>query len=403
MADPFVDPGADKVHITEISNTSDELQANLGLGQIGIESDTGNLGYMGADGVYRSINPDTYGYSGISGWSGYSGISGWSGYSGDSGISGWSGYSGDSGISGASGMSGSGISGWSGYSGESGYSGDPGAYTGTAERTVGGITDGQSFTNATMVQMWDQLIKQEKFPVLTAPSSTFISNLTGFSETGSIVNIDFNSAFNRGSINPQYTALSQYRSGLPNTYDYVGSGLVDQSKTSLTDTQSVNGYTVVLGDQSWQGRVLYDAGVQPKSSYDNDYSTPLAAGNTNFITRTITGVYPVFATTVSISVLTKQILAAHTSTYFQTDMVAESGGDKQTADFPVLWSAITGVQFFNTVSNAWEWINGSKANSLLVFTTSGTTHTIQGNIINYTSFVNNGASIGARLLRWYTT
>jgi hypothetical protein len=165
----------------------------------------------------------------------------------------------------------------------------------------------------------------------------------------------------------------------------------------------LRGYTVVSGAQNWQGRVFYDAGVQPKSSYGNDYNTPLAAGSTGYITRTITGVYPVFATTVTISVLTSQTLTAHNSVYIQTDVVAESGGNKQTADFPTVWSTITGIQFYNTVSSQWEWINGSKANSLLTFTTSATTHTVQGNTINYTSFVNNGATIGARQLRWYTT
>jgi hypothetical protein len=253
-----------------------------------------------------------------------------------------------------------------------------------------------------MTQMWDSLIKQEKFPVLTAPSSTFNSNVIGFQEIGLITNISFDSTFNRGSINPQYSAASPYRSGLPNTYDYAGTGLVDQSTTSLTNGQSTTGYTVTLGAQNWTGRVLYDAGVQPKSSYGNDFNTPLPAGATNIITRTITGVYPFFATTVTITVLTKQALAAHNSVFVQTDMVAESGGNKQTTDFPTVWSAITGIQFFNTVSNAWEWINGSKANSLLTFTTSGTTHLVQGNTINYTSFVNNGATIGARQLRWYT-
>jgi hypothetical protein len=276
-------------------------------------------------------------------------------------------------------------------------------YTGTAERTVGGITEGMDFTNASMTQMWDQLIKQEKFPTLTAPSSTFVSSITGFREINEILSIDFDSSFNRGSISPQYTAASPYRSGLPNTYQYTGVGLVTQGKTDATDSQTVLGYVVSSGDQSWQGRVFYDAGVQPKSSYDNDYSTPLPLGNTNYITRTITGVYPTFATTVIISTMTKNPLAAHTSSYIQTDMVAESGGFKQTADFPTVWSTITGIQFYNTVSSQWEWINGSKANSLLTFTVTSTTHTVQGNVVIYNRFSNNGASIGARQLRWYTT
>jgi len=64
---PYVDTGAQAVHMTEINNTGDDLRSNLGICQIAIESDTGKLGYKGADGVYRSIRPD--------GWSNNS--SGW--------------------------------------------------------------------------------------------------------------------------------------------------------------------------------------------------------------------------------------------------------------------------------------------------------------------------------------
>jgi hypothetical protein len=276
-------------------------------------------------------------------------------------------------------------------------------YTGQAERTVGGITDGMILTNKNMTEMWDQLIKQEKFPTLTNPSSTFASTITGFREVGEVINITFSATFSRGSISPQYTAESPYRSGLPNTYQYTGTGLSNQSKTDLSDSQNVNSYTVLINAQNWQGRVAYDAGVQPKSSYGNDYLTPLSAGTTSYITRTITGVYPTFATSVSIDTLTKQTLVAHNSTYVQFSMVAESGADKQIADIPDAFSTITGIQFYNTVSSAWEWIGGSKANSLLTFTTSATTQTIQGNVIDYTKYTHNGSLIGARLLRFYTT
>jgi len=276
-------------------------------------------------------------------------------------------------------------------------------YTGEAERNVGGISEGDVFTNSTLEAMWDKLIKQEKFPILTNPSSGFTSNQTGYKEIGSILSITFSASFNRGSINPQYTATSPFRSGLPNEYQYTGTGLSNQFKTDLTDSQVVTGYTVVIGSQSWRGRVAYDAGVQPKSSYDNDYDSPLSAGNTSYTTRTITGVYPYYATTVSLTVLTKQSLTSMSSGYVQTDVVAEDGTNKQTVDFPDVWSTITGIQFYNTVSSTWEWINGSKANSLLTFTVTSTTHTVQGNVVNYSRYTNNSSTIGARQLRWYTT
>lgn len=276
-------------------------------------------------------------------------------------------------------------------------------YTGVAERNIGGITDGMIFTNATMTQMWDQLIKQEKFPVLTAPSSAFTSTVTGLRETGDIVDIDFVTTFNRGSINPQYTALSQFRSGLPNEYRYVGSGLSNQFKTDLSDSQSVIGYSVIYGVQTWQSSVYYDAGVQPKSSYDNDFNTPLPAGNTVIINRIIQGVFPYFGTSVNIATRTKQVLAVNTASYFQVDMVAESGLDKQAAWFHNVYSVITGIQFYNTVSSAWEWITGNKAASLTTFTTNTEVIDINGSSITYRKYLHNGSLIGARQLRFYTT
>lgn len=278
-------------------------------------------------------------------------------------------------------------------------------YSGTAERTVGGINENQVFVDATMTEMWDTLIKQEKFPVLTAPSSTFTSSITGFREVGEIIpSLTFNSAFNRGSIVPQYTADSPYRAGLPNSYNYSGTGLLDQVKTALTDSQIVSNYTVLVNAQNWTGSISYDEGSQPKSSYDNDYLTPLPAGDTTAITRAITGVYPYFATTVNLTTLTKQPLAAHNSVFVQMTMVAEDGINKQKAEFPTtFWSAITGVQVFNTLSATWDWIGGSKANSLLVWTITNETETVQGNIINYKRYTHNDATVGSRQLRFYTT
>ena len=269
--------------------------------------------------------------------------------------------------------------------------------------TVGGIDAGSTFNNATMTEMWDDLLYPELNPSLTNPSSTFTMSPSGFQETGEVIaTISFSAAFNRGTINPAY-GTSGFRSGLPNTYQYTGTGLTDDASTTLTNSQTVTTYTVLSGAQSWTGSVAYDAGEQPKTNKGNDYDAELAAGSTSAITRTITGVYPAFATTVDNTTMTKQTLISMTSTYIQTDMVAEDATNKQVLDLPDAWSAITGIQFYNTVSSAWEWIGGSKLASLGTFTATTTTHTIQGNVINYDRFTHNGSQIGARQLRFYTT
>ena len=91
--------------------------------------------------------------------------------------------------------------------------------------------------------------------------------------------------------------------------------------------------------------------------------------------------FPFFATTAAIFTLTQQSLYLIWSSFFPATMVAEVGA-KYKADFETANIAITWVQFFNTVSSTWEWMWGSKANSLTLWTTSATTHTIQGNVIN---------------------
>lgn len=268
---------------------------------------------------------------------------------------------------------------------------------------VGGIDVGTTFDNMSFQDFVDMLLYPELFPTLTNPSSTFVSSVTGYREIGEVISsISFTSSFNRGSISPQYESDSPYRSGLPNTYVYTGTGLSNVLKTDLTDSVSISSYTVIIGAQSWTGRVAYDAGVQPKGSKGTNYDSPLSAGQTSIITRTITGVYPFFATTVSAGVMTKQTLVSMSSTYFSTNMAKEEGSYKQTVDFPYSFSEITGIQFYNTVSGAWEWIQGSKSNSLTTFDETTTTYEINGNIINYVRYIHNGSFIGARDLRWYT-
>lgn len=269
--------------------------------------------------------------------------------------------------------------------------------------SVGGVPEGFTFNNLSFAQIWDMLFYPELFPTLTPPSATMSASVSGLREVGeTIPTINFTATFDRGSINPQYLSASPYRSGLPNTYLYTGTGLSNKSSTALSDNNSISNYVVLLGNQSWTSRVAYDAGVQPKGSKGTDYDVPLPAGQTNLISSTITGVYPIFGTTVDITTLTKQSLVQHNATYFSFNMVAESGGYKQTAEFSTSHSSITGIQFYNTISGQWEWLGGSKANSLTLFTVNNIQKNINGNLIDYKQYVHNGSTIGSRQLRFYT-
>ena len=263
------------------------------------------------------------------------------------------------------------------------------------------IGTGTTFANKTFTEMMNLMLYPELFPSLTNPSQTnFTLSPSGFREIGeqfSAGGITLSSTFSRGSINPAYTT-NGFRSGLPNAYIYTGPGSVPtpQSSTSLTNvTATTAPYTIVQGAQSWTSKVAYDAGQQPLSSTGNNFNSPLPAGQTNNnLTRTITGVYPVFATTVSIGTLTQQALQSMT-VYEEVSMVAETGGNKQIIDIPVAWSTINGLQQFNTFSGTWDII------SLGTFTPTSITKTIQGvSGIPYNRYTHNGATIGARQLRF---
>ena len=181
---------------------------------------------------------------------------------------------------------------------------------------------GTTFANKTFTEMMNLMLYPELFPSLTNPSQGF--NITtspnlsnNFREIGLVYNagqIQLATTFNRGSINPAYTT-NGFRSGLPNAYIYTGGGSVTspQPSTSLTNnTVTTAQYTIVLGVQSWTSVVAYDAGQQPLSSTGNNFDNPLPAGSTNTISRNLRGVYPTFATTVSIGTLTKQALQSMT-------------------------------------------------------------------------------------------
>tara|TARA_B100000767_G_scaffold68115_2_gene64629 strand:+ start:62 stop:1192 length:1131 start_codon:yes stop_codon:yes gene_type:complete len=259
------------------------------------------------------------------------------------------------------------------------------------------IAAGSTFTNQTFTEMMNKMLYPTLNPALTNPSNGFTLAQSGLKEINETTALSFSSTFNQGSINPQYTSASNKRSGLPNTYNYTGTGVSSNASSSLSDSETVAAYTVLTGAQSWTGSVSFDAGVQPKNSGGGNFDSPLSAGTTSAITRTITGVYPVFATTTSVATMTKQSLQVMTTNII-VDVVTESGagGQKQKIDIPDAWATIAGLQQFNTLSGTFDTIN------LATFTQTAVTQTIQGLVVNYTRYTHNGGQIGARQLKFTT-
>ena len=263
------------------------------------------------------------------------------------------------------------------------------------------IAAGTSFSNQTFTEMMDAMLYPTLDPSLSNPFSTFTLTQQGLQETGATLGtLNFNATLNRGSINPQYTSASSFRSGLPNAYDYTGTTLPSTvPSTSTSNAQTISNYLVLLGAQSWTGSVDYDAGVQPKDSSGGDFGSPLPAGTTSTITRTITGVYRVFATTAIAGTLSPQSLQSMTST-IQVSMVAEvAAGPKQAISIPAAWSTITGLKQFSPFTSQFEVV----PNGLAAFTvTNETRNSPDGTSVAYKRYTHTGTTIGARQLQFTT-
>lgn len=263
------------------------------------------------------------------------------------------------------------------------------------------IPQGSTFSNKTFTEMMDLMLYPTLNPTLTAPSHTLSITPSSLQEIGDTITVSLDATFNQGSISPAYAGGPSVRSGPPVEYRYTGTGTSNTTTTSLTDTKTISSYTVLTGVQSWTCEVSHSAGQQPLDSDGGNFGSPLPHGLTSTITRTITGVYPVFATSVSIGTSTKQSLQLMT-TDIEVDVAAEtaanlSNGDRQEIDIPAAWNnsnGITGVELFNTLGQSFDFY------PIENFTITDVDLTIQGNIVPYKRYTYNGDQAGARTYKF---
>ena len=105
--------------------------------------------------------------------------------------------------------------------------------------------------------------------------------------------------------------------------------------------------------------------------------------------------YPVFATTQTITDTSKQPLMDHNTTV-TVNMVREEGEGKQVIEFPFNeWNQITKLEQYNTVFERWSVI------PLGLWTRSIVMKDINGNQVQYRRYTHNGSIVGARQLRWF--
>lgn len=258
---------------------------------------------------------------------------------------------------------------------------------------VGGINTGTELTGKTSNEILEEILVPELCGTLTAPSTSTSLGVSGIYEIGCELSFNVTSNFDRGSIDPQYCSASPFRSGPANSYCFTGPQ-IDGNYSCVTSSasQSVSNYTVACGSNTWGSCTFYDAGVQPRSSKDNPFGSPLSAGNTAGTTDSITGAYPLFATCNTIDTIDKisPLYDMDTANSIEIPLAEESGGDKQKFEIPTTWLSsrpLTGVQQYNTASAQWEYPGGTASCSLSYWSTNSVNESIQGNSIGYCQYV----------------
>jgi len=276
---------------------------------------------------------------------------------------------------------------------------------------VGGICTGTVLTGKTAFQLFEELLVPELCGIITEPNITSV----GLTHSG-LYEIDCNISqtlainFSRGCINPQYCSISDKRSGTPNAYCFCGPEDMPigfQSCTALSASATDASYDVVIGTQTWGGCVRYNVGSPALSNKGNQYCAALGSGCTSTSNNSIIGVYPLYATTSTITPpLTQQILQnMSTANNVLISLVTESGGNKQKFQIPCAWlgaptnKPLVGVCQWNTVSSQWEYPGGSAGTSLALWTTSSATETVQGNSVGYCQYTHNGVDRSAVCIR----
>ena len=137
------------------------------------------------------------------------------------------------------------------------------------------------------------ILSKTYYPVLTAPSVSIddpYPTLMAVNDNVSFATV--REVFSRGSINPQYTSESPYRSGEATNYNLkIEGAFVYNPEMDVWDVMRYNEYNSTgvfnvraeftrfeKGKVTLNAAVNYEAGVQPKDSDGNNYQSLLPAG-----------------------------------------------------------------------------------------------------------------------------
>lgn len=140
------------------------------------------------------------------------------------------------------------------------------------------------------------LLSKTYYPSLSDPTLSISYSVDALMKVGAAVSgKSATLIFNRGSINPQYTADSPYRAGEATSYTIR----LDGASIQYESSGAVNTFTIPaftrnsVGNVSLSASVSYAKGAQPKDSDGGDYMSPLPAGNKS-ASKTIEFILPFY-------------------------------------------------------------------------------------------------------------
>lgn len=168
------------------------------------------------------------------------------------------------------------------------------------------------------------ILSKTYYPSLTNPSCSMSYSAPTLAKVGQVISsLKATLTFNRGSINPKYTADSSYRAGEANNYSII----LNNASVTYEDSNKSGTFTVPSftrdskGNVTLNATVSYDAGCQPKDSDGNDYQSPLPAGNVS-ASKTVEFILPFYYGTSdttdisSLNGLTEDLTKKGNKTYY---------------------------------------------------------------------------------------
>jgi hypothetical protein len=279
----------------------------------------------------------------------------------------------------------------------------------TSTVTVGAIEPGNIIPlGSTLESFINQLVRKVYYPTYTIPTYSLSTSASALQEIGATISVPLTFTYNRGSIlgsgiGASWSALVSQNPRGGTAINYI-LGATGSPITQLGNTYTVLNYNVSQGTNSFNGLVNYGTGPQPIDSDGMPYQVGFTAGTSPNRTTAIEGVYPLFATTTSITTLTKisPLYSMLTGNNIEITLIAEASlANRQTFDLPETWwisRPPTGIYYFSILSNSYD-----PTNFLTVlpahWIVTGVTQSVQGNVVNYKRYTYNAALRGSQKIK----